>query len=103
MESPDEAGHIGSIEEKVTAIEKTDREIVSRLREYKGDLRLLVMPDHPTTIEIKTHTGEQVPFLLWGPGFSSNGARRLTEAEADSANFFVQPGYGIINKLLKRS
>lgn len=103
VESPDEAGHIGSIEEKVTAIEKTDREIVSRLREYKGDLRLLVMPDHPTPIEIKTHTGEPVPFLLWGPGFSSNGARRLTEAEADSANFFVQPGYGIINKLLKRS
>ncbi len=102
VESPDEAGHTGSIENKVDAIEKTDREIISRLREYNGDLRLLIMPDHPTPIEIKTHTGEPVPFLLWGPGFDSNGAQRLTEAEAASTSFFVQPGYVIINKLLKR-
>jgi 2,3-bisphosphoglycerate-independent phosphoglycerate mutase len=101
VEAPDEAGHSGSIEEKVEAIEKTDREIVSRLRQYPGDLRLLAMPDHPTPIEIKTHTGEPVPFLLWGPGFSSNGARRLSEVEAASTHFFVQPGYGIINRLIK--
>jgi 2,3-bisphosphoglycerate-independent phosphoglycerate mutase len=101
VEAPDEAGHSGSITNKVEAIEKSDREIVSRLREYKGNLRILVMPDHPTPIEIKTHTGEPVPFLFWGPGFSSNGARRLTEGEAASTNFFVQPGYGIINKLIK--
>jgi 2,3-bisphosphoglycerate-independent phosphoglycerate mutase len=101
VEAPDEAGHSGSIAKKVEAIEKSDREVVSRLREYKGDLRILVMPDHATPIEIKTHTGEPVPFLLWGPGFSSNGARRLTEGEAASTNFFVQPGYAIINKLIK--
>ena len=103
VEAPDEAGHIGSIEHKVEAIEKTDREIVSRLRDYKGDLSLLVMPDHPTPIEIKTHTGEPVPFLLRGPGFSSNGAQRLTEAEAAGTGLFVQPGWNIVNKLLQKS
>jgi 2,3-bisphosphoglycerate-independent phosphoglycerate mutase len=103
VEAPDEAGHIGSIEHKVEAIEKTDREIVSRLREYKGDLRLLVMPDHPTPIDIKTHTGEPVPFLLWGPGFNSNGARRLTEAEAASTRLFIETGFRIVNKLIGKS
>lgn len=100
VEAPDEAGHVGSIEEKVKAIEKTDREIVSRLREYKDDLRLLIMPDHPTPIEIKTHTNDPVPFLLWGPGFSSNGARRLTEAEAASTGLYVQPGHDLVSKLI---
>jgi 2,3-bisphosphoglycerate-independent phosphoglycerate mutase len=78
VEAPDEAGHSGSIEHKVEAIEKTDREIIGRLCEYKADrLRLLILPDHPTPIEIKTHTGEPVPFLLWGPGFKPNGANKL--------------------------
>jgi 2,3-bisphosphoglycerate-independent phosphoglycerate mutase len=101
VEAPDEAGHSGSIRQKVEAIEKSDREIVSRLRQYKGDLRLLVMPDHPTPIEIKTHTGEAVPFLLWGKGFKANGAKRLTENEADVTGLYIQPGHGIIKKLVQ--
>ena len=63
VEAPDEAGHSGSIEHKIEAIEKTDQEIISRLREYKADkLRLLILPDHPTPIDIQTHTGEPVHF-----------------------------------------
>jgi 2,3-bisphosphoglycerate-independent phosphoglycerate mutase len=102
VEAPDEAGHSGSIEHKVEAIEKTDREIIGRLCEYKADrLRLLILPDHPTPIEIKTHTGEPVPFLLWGPGFKPNGAKRFTENEAAASGFRVESGYDIINKLIK--
>ncbi len=102
IEAPDEAGHCGSIESKVEAIEKTDQEIIRRLREYKADkLRLLVMPDHPTPIDIQTHTGEPVPFVLSGAGFPSNGTGRLTEAEASASGFFIQAGYDIINKLIK--
>ena len=102
VEAPDEAGHSGSIEHKIEAIEKTDQEIVGCLRQYKADnLRLLVMPDHPTPIDIQTHTSEPVPFLLSGPGFASNGAKRLTEAEGRSTNFSIQAGYDIINKLIK--
>jgi 2,3-bisphosphoglycerate-independent phosphoglycerate mutase len=101
VEAPDEAGHSGSIEQKIEAIEKTDREIVSRLRTYKGDnLRLLILPDHPTPIDIQTHTREPVPFLLWGPGFNSNGRSRFTELEAMSSGFFIQAGYDIMNKLI---
>jgi 2,3-bisphosphoglycerate-independent phosphoglycerate mutase len=102
VEAPDEAGHSGSVEQKIEAIEKTDREIIGRLRRYKGDkLRLLIMPDHPTPIDIQTHTEDPVPFLLTGPGFTSNGAKRLTEAEARSTNFYIQAAYDIIEKLIK--
>jgi 2,3-bisphosphoglycerate-independent phosphoglycerate mutase len=102
VEAPDESGHSGSIEHKVEAIESTDREIVSRLSSYKGDeLRLLVMPDHPTPIAIQTHTADPVPFLLAGPGFDPNGVRRLTESEAGSSGFSIQAGYDIIKTLIK--
>ena len=101
VESPDEAGHIGSVEEKVTAIEKTDREIVSRLRGYKGDLRLLVMPDHPTPIRARTHTADPVPFLLWGNGFAASGAKRFTEKEAAGTGIFVADGYNVMGRLVK--
>ena len=100
VEAPDEAAHDASIDDKVEAIQSIDREVVSRLRSWGGDLRLLVMPDHPTPIPVRTHTGDPVPFLLWGPGFIPNGARRFTEAEAEGTGFFIEQGYKIMERLL---
>jgi 2,3-bisphosphoglycerate-independent phosphoglycerate mutase len=103
VEAPDEAGHSGSIDHKVEAIERTDREIISRLRGYKADkMRLLILPDHPTPIDIQTHTGEEVPFLLWGPGISASGAQRFTEPEARAASFSIPAGYDIIKRLTNK-
>ena len=68
IEAPDEAGHGGHIDEKIKAIEDIDEQVVSRLREYKGDLRVLIMPDHPTPVTVRTHTSDPVPFLMWGKG-----------------------------------
>ena len=100
IESPDEAGHSGSVEEKVWAIERIDGDVLGKIRSWHGDkLRLLVMPDHPTPIEIRTHCPDPVPFLLWGPGFKANGARRFTEAEAKKTGLFLDPGYNIMSKL----
>jgi 2,3-bisphosphoglycerate-independent phosphoglycerate mutase len=101
IEAPDEAGHAGSIGDKVEAIRRIDKEIVSRLMSYKpGGLRLLVMPDHPTPIEIRTHVAEPVPFILWGPGFTANGAARFTEAEAKKTGLFIEKGYKIMGRLV---
>jgi 2,3-bisphosphoglycerate-independent phosphoglycerate mutase len=63
-------------------------------------LRLLILPDHPTPIKVRTHTGEPVPFLLWGEGFKANGAKRFTEAEAKSTGLFIENGYNIIKRLI---
>ena len=103
IEASDEAGHAGSIDNKIEAIQRIDRDVVSRLRTFgTGNLRLLVMPDHPTPIEIKTHVAEPVPFILWGAGFTANGAARFTEAEAKKTGLFVQNGYNIMDKLVGR-
>ena len=101
VEAPDEAAHADSVEDKIEAIEKIDKEIVSQIRSWNKDaLRVLVLPDHPTPISIQTHVGEPVPFILWGPGFGANGAKRFTEAEAKITGILVEEGYNIIDKLI---
>ncbi|MDP7415256.1 MAG: cofactor-independent phosphoglycerate mutase [Dehalococcoidales bacterium] len=101
IEAPDEAAHDNSIDDKVAAIQRADREVVGRLRAWQGDaLRLLVLPDHATPIEVQTHTDDPVPFLLWGEGFTANGGRRFTEAEAKKTGFFIEEGYKIMGRLV---
>jgi len=101
IEAPDEAAHAGSINDKVEAIERIDKEVIGRLRSYQKDaLRVLAMPDHPTPIKIRTHSPEPVPFLLWGEGFKPNGAREFTEAAAKGTGLLVADGYKIMGKLL---
>ncbi|MEA1958660.1 MAG: cofactor-independent phosphoglycerate mutase [Chloroflexota bacterium] len=102
VEAPDEAGHGGSIDNKVRAIEDIDREMVSRLHSFDGgDLRVLVMPDHPTPIAIKTHTTEPVPFLLWGSGIDGGDAKRFSEAEAADTGLFIDKGYTVLDRLVR--
>jgi 2,3-bisphosphoglycerate-independent phosphoglycerate mutase len=101
VEAPDEAAHAGSIKDKIEAIEKVDKEMVSQIRGYDKDvLRVLIMPDHPTPIEIQTHTDEPVPFVLWGQGFAANGAKRVTEAEARGTGGFIEEGHKIMGRLM---
>jgi len=93
IEAPDEMGHRGSIEDKMKAIEQIDEKVIGRLAGWKADeLSVLVMPDHPTPIKIKTHYGEPVPFLIWGRKFKANGSRRFTESEAGGTGVMVEPG-----------
>ena len=103
IEAPDEAGHTGSIDDKVEAIRRIDKEVISRICNWRPSvLRTLILPDHPTPIKVQTHTGDPVPLLLWGPGFGANGAKRFTEAEAQSTGFFIEEGYKIMGRLIER-
>ena len=101
IEAPDEAAHAGAIDDKIEAIQRVDEEVISQLRFWRGDsLRLLVMPDHPTPIKAQTHIDEPVPFLLWGAGFTANGAKRFTESEAKSTSLLIDDGYKIMGRLI---
>ena len=103
IEAPDEAGHDNSIDDKVEAIRRVDSEVISRLRSWRGDtLRLLIMPDHSTPIKVQTHTDDPVPFLLVGPGFTANGGKRFTEAEAKNTGLFIEEGCNIMDRLIGR-
>jgi 2,3-bisphosphoglycerate-independent phosphoglycerate mutase len=102
IEAPDEAAHAGLIDDKVEALQIIDKEVVRRIRSSNpGELRVLVLPDHPTPIKIQTHTDEPVPFVLWGSGFASNGAKEFTEAEAKNAGIFIDDGHKIMNELTR--
>jgi 2,3-bisphosphoglycerate-independent phosphoglycerate mutase len=102
VEAPDEAAHAGSIEDKIRAIQIADEEIVSRIRLWGKDaLRVLVMPDHATPIEIQTHVADAAPFMLYGEKISANGAKRFTEAEAKSTGLFINEGHSIMKKLIE--
>jgi len=104
IEAPDEAAHAGAIDDKIEAIQRVDKEILSQLRSWQKDkLRLLIMPDHSTPIKVQTHTDEPVPFLLWGAGVVANGARRFTESDAKSTGLFIDQGYKIMGKLIGKA
>lgn len=64
VEAPDEAGHMGSIREKILAIEQVDEMVGSIMKGFDG--RIAVLPDHPTPVRLKTHTADPVPFAIWG-------------------------------------
>ena len=83
IEAPDEAGHLGSVEEKVRAIERVD-DVVGMIHE-KFDGVLAVLPDHPTPIRIKTHSREPVPFVVWGKG--KDATTQFSEREAQKGSF----------------
>jgi 2,3-bisphosphoglycerate-independent phosphoglycerate mutase len=102
IEAPDEAGHAGQVDKKIEAIERIDKEVLSRIRNWSQDkLRVLVMSDHPTPVKARIHTSDSVPLLLWGNGFKANGAKRFTETEAKSSGLVVDQGYKIMNTLIR--
>jgi len=102
IEAPDEMGHRGSADDKIKAIELIDREVIGRLLDWKdGGLKVLVMPDHPTPIKLKTHCAEPVPFIIWGGTAKSSGAIRFTEAEAGRTGIRVEPGYKLMDIFLR--
>lgn len=78
IEAPDEAGHMGSIEEKVKAIERVDGVVGTILDAFDGVVA--VLPDHPTPIKVKTHTRDPVPFVVRGKG--TDGTQTYSESAA---------------------
>jgi len=105
VEAPDAEGHDGNAAGKKAAIEAIDREILSLLIAYADDpttpaLRILALPDHPTPVTTKRHSHDPVPFVLFGPGITPNGTRRLTEKEAAATGLVIDPGYHLMRTLL---
>ncbi len=85
VEAPDETGHEGVLAKKMQAIEEFDRHIVGEMLHVageRGDVRVLVAPDHATPIALRTHHETPVPFAVCGPGVVADGAERYCEAAA---------------------
>ena len=105
VEAPDEMGHQGSLEKKLKAIEYLDSRVigplVSALDKSGEEYRLLVMPDHPTPIRIRTHTSENVPYLIYDSTNQQKNDWNYNEAEAILSGNYIPEGYKLMDKFLE--
>ena len=106
VEAPDEMGHQGSVERKVQAIEYLDEKIVApvvnNLKEKGIDFRILILPDHPTPIRVRTHTADNVPYLLYDSTLERNEDWSYNEKDALNSGNLVEKGHTLIDKLFER-
>lgn len=104
VEAPDEMGHQGHVANKVKSIEYLDQRVIKVIMkgmEKTGvPYRMLVMPDHPTPIRLRTHTCEPVPYLLYDSTKKQDYQWNYNEAEAKESGNVVPEGFTVINKLL---
>ncbi|MBD5474178.1 MAG: cofactor-independent phosphoglycerate mutase [Lachnospiraceae bacterium] len=105
VEAPDEMGHQGSVEKKVQAIEYLDQRVIGPLTgaldEEGVDYRLLVMPDHPTPIRVRTHTSDSVPYLLYDNSALKSETWNYNEKDAEAGSY-IATGHTIIDRLLEK-
>ena len=106
FEAPDECGHRGEAENKVKSIEEIENRALKPILEYLNQtgehFRILIMPDHPTPLNTKTHSPEPVPYLIYDNEKKLSGVESFTEKNAASTGIFVEHGPDMINKLLEK-
>lgn len=106
VEAPDECGHRGEYHNKVKAIELIDEKIltpvVDFLKDY-DDFVVLVCPDHPTPLNIKTHSSNPVPYLIYSSKEEKgNGVKSFTEANAKATGEYIEKGFTMMNYFLSK-
>ena len=106
VEAPDEMGHQGLIHEKVQSIEYLDQRLIALVKKAMDDsgedYRMLILPDHPTPIRVRTHTGSPVPFLLYDSTHPEKKKAKYSEAEAAATEEFEPNGYQLIDRLIQK-
>lgn len=106
VEAPDEMGHQGSVERKVKAIENLDSRVIKVIKdtldEAGEDYRMLVMPDHPTPICVRTHTSNPVPYMLFDSTDMKENTLDYNEKCAKESGLFMANGYEMMNYLLSK-
>ena len=107
IEAPDEMGHQGNAENKVRAIEQIDQNIVAeicrQLDAQRIDYRMLILPDHPTPIRCRTHTGDPVPYLLYDSTSMQENSAPFSEKGAAQTGNFAANGTVLMNTFIQKS
>ena len=107
IEATDETGHVGKAELKIQAIEDFDSKVLGPVLEGVkkfGDYRILIMSDHPTPIDIRTHINEPVPFAIISSSDESikNDLLIYTEESAGSTGSYISEGWKLMGMFLKK-
>lgn len=103
VEAPDECGHRAELDNKILSIEKIDSEILSPvvayLRNRKEDFRVMVLPDHPTPIRLRTHTINPVPFFIYASDLRFSGCQTFSEKSAAACRNYLPEGHRLMEFL----
>ena len=106
VEGPDECGHRAEIENKVLAIEKIDAIILKKVYDYLckcgEDFKIFLLPDHPTPIEIRTHSMEPVPFFVYTSNKETRGVEKFTEATAEATKLYYPAGHALLDYIIEK-
>lgn len=104
VEAPDECGHRGEVENKVRSIELIDSHILAPVTRYlreQGDFAVLVCPDHPTPLSIKTHTSDPVPYLIYNSRRKTDSkVSCFCEKQAKETGNYISKGFTLMNYFL---
>ncbi|MEG0770966.1 MAG: cofactor-independent phosphoglycerate mutase [Clostridia bacterium] len=103
IEAADECGHQGNLENKIKAIENIDKEIVGPiLKEFENeDVAIMVAPDHKTPVELKTHTKDYIPYIIYKSNKLVKGVSSYNEKLAATTKIVEKDAYKLIDKLIK--
>lgn len=100
LEAPDECGHQGDVEHKVQSVEWIDEKVIGYLRKelerMNIEYKMMVLPDHPTPIRLKTHVSDPVPYLIYNSAKPAETRQRYTEKEAEAAGRFIAEGHRLM-------
>lgn len=106
VEAPDEMGHQGSVKNKVKAIEFLDDQVIrvvaEELKKRGEEFRMLIGPDHPTPISIRTHSKDPVPFMIYDSTKETNGQKEYSEEAAKSTGLVLEHGHDLMGRLLQK-
>ena len=104
VEAPDEMGHQGSVERKIQAIQYLDQRVILPVKEQmdaSGEpYRLLILPDHPTPIRVRTHTADPVPYLLYDSTAPQEHSWNYNEREAAESGKYLAQGHEMMGYFL---
>ncbi len=108
VEAPDEAGHMGDSRLKIEAIEAFDEKIVGAILKGMGDFekyKILVLPDHPTPLSVRTHTADPVPYIIYSTEDKDkeSSVEEFDELSAKRSGIFIEKGFKLIERFLNPS
>ncbi len=106
VEGPDECGHRAEIDNKVLSIELIDSKILKPVYDYLcstgEDFKIMVLPDHPTPIRIRTHSMSPVPFFIYSSKAHRDGVDTFSERTAEAIGNYVSDGYNLMGILTEK-
>ena len=106
VEGPDEMGHQGSVEKKIQAIEYLDERLIRMIKQQMDasgeDYRMMILPDHPTPVKVRTHVAEPVPYLLYDSTKQQSHEWHYNEKDAEASGIKISHGWDLMNVLFSK-